>query len=142
MKKTFLIMLLIIACTAELEGPYKVHYVIDGDTIAINDFKVRLSGIDAPEKDECYYKEAKEELTKLIANQTIYLEKDKTNIDKYNRLLRYVHLNEANINLHLVQEGFVKVYDKYKDDTKRYNELKAQEATAIQNKLGVWSCLK
>lgn len=140
MLKRILLLILILGCTTELEGPYKVYYVIDGDTIAIDNFKIRLSGIDAPEKDECYYKEAKEEVTKLLANQTIYLERDKTNIDKYNRLLRYVYLDGANINSHLVQEGFAKVYDKYKDDTKRYEELKAKESIAVQNKLGVWGC--
>jgi len=41
----------------------------------------------------------------------------------------------------LVKEGYAKVHDKYKDDTKRYDELKAVEKFAINNNLGVWSCI-
>ena len=41
----------------ELEG--KVTYVVDGDTLDINDIRIRLSLVDAPERDQDGYQEAK-----------------------------------------------------------------------------------
>ena len=143
--KTYLILLLILltACTPtnELEGPFIVTKVIDGDTIEIDtQERIRLSGINSPETGECYYQEAKDRLTELILNKNIYLERDYTNKDKYKRLLRYIHLNNKEINSQLVKEGYVKVYDKYASDTKKYTQLKEIEKTAISNSLGVWNC--
>lgn len=58
---------------------YQVIEVIDGDTFKVeNGHKVRLLGIDAPEKGECYYEQAKQALKKLIGYQYIILEKDIT----------------------------------------------------------------
>ncbi|KKQ36858.1 MAG: hypothetical protein US53_C0035G0011 [Candidatus Woesebacteria bacterium GW2011_GWA1_37_7] len=44
------------------------------------------------------------------------------------------------INSILVEEGYAKVYDKYANDTKRYQQLKRIEDPAKTNMLGVWSC--
>ena len=80
----------------ELEEAY-VTKVIDGDTIWAlingNEEKIRLIGIDCPEytkEIEAYGKEATEFTTEKLLNKTIYLQKDITNTDNYDRLLRYV----------------------------------------------------
>lgn len=123
------------------EGPFLVLRAVDGDTIELsNGEKVRFSGINTPEKGECFYQQAKDQTNKLLTNKTIYLEHDFTDKDKYDRILRYVILNDENINILLVEQGYAKVYDKYKDDTKLYEELKEHEQIAISKKLGVWSC--
>ena len=126
----------------KLEGPFLVVNVVDGDTLDLNNsLRVRFSGINTPETGECYYLEAKEKLKTLVLNKEVYLEKDITDKDKYGRLLRYIYLNEANfINGIVVEQGYAKVYDKYKDDTKRYSQLKELESKAQIKKLGVWSC--
>lgn len=135
-----LILALISGCT-NLEGPYKVTRVIDGDTIELNNFqKVRFSGINTPETGECYYQEAKTRLGELLLGKDVMLEKDKTNIDKYDRELRYVYVNGLMTNSIMVEEGYARVFDKYKDDTKKYEELKKIEETAKSKKLGVWGC--
>lgn len=135
-----LILALISGCTS-LEGPYKVTRVIDGDTIELNNFqKVRFSGINTPETGECYYQEAKARLGELLLGKEVMLEKDKTNIDKYDRELRYVYVNGLMANSIMVEEGYARVFDKYKDDTKKYEELKKIEETAKSKKLGVWGC--
>jgi len=124
-----------------LEGPFLASRIIDGDTLEINTGeKIRLSGINTPEIGECYYQEAKDKLLELTKDKLIYLEQDISNKDAYNRSLRYVYVNEALINSILVEQGYAKVYDKYKDDTKRYLQLKRIEDTAITNQLGVWNC--
>lgn len=82
-----------------------VTKVIDGDTIIVEGKKVRLLGIDADEKGYACYEEAKKRLEELVLNKAIRLEKDRIDKDQYGRLLRYVWLNNTNINLLLVKEG-------------------------------------
>ncbi len=134
----------LISCSnLDLEGPYRVIKVIDGDTIILNNSeRVRFSGINAPEVGECFYEEAKHRLEGLILNKDIFLERDRTDKDKYGRLLRYVYFNKSLVNLFLVQEGFVKVYHKYKSDTKRYEKLKEIEDESKLFNKGLWNCKK
>ena len=149
-KILFLVLIIIISgCTTGsatydelvLDGPFTVTYVVDGDTLDVGEERIRLSGINTPETGECYYQEAKDKLTELTLNQTVYLEKDLSDKGKYGRLLRYIYAEqEILVNELLVEEGFAKVYDKYSYDTKRYSQLKQAEEQAIQRGLGVWSC--
>lgn len=152
MKRVLLIIILVFisSCTTGnviyeepvLEGPFIATYVVDGDTLDIEEERVRLSGINTPETGECFYQEAKDKLIELTLNQTIYLEKDLSDKGKYGRLLRYVYTEqEVLINELLVEQGFAKVYDKYSYDTKRYEQLKQAEQIAKNQNLGVWSCI-
>ncbi len=107
----------------------KVIEVIDGDTIRIeNGKRVRLIGIDAPEKGEKCYREAKEFLKKLVLGKIVRLEADKLDKDIYGRLLRYVYLNDTFVNLILLRKGyahsFIKLpntkYSKIFQEAERY----------------------
>ncbi len=53
---------------SEIRGPC---YVVDGDTIVIGGQNIRLSGIDAPEMDHPYGRNAKWHLVKLTKGQTV-----------------------------------------------------------------------
>jgi micrococcal nuclease len=86
---------------------------------------------------ECFAKEAKDKLRELVEGKEIKLEKDISNMDKYNRLLRYVYVNENNINQLLVREGYAKLAT-YPPDTKYYKKLKEAQKIAEENKLGLW----
>jgi hypothetical protein len=95
-----------------------VDRVIDGDTVEVNDTSIRLLGINTPERGEIYYEEAKEFLQDLILNKTVYLEYGKERYDKYDRILGYLFLEEENINIKLIENGFANFYfpsgkDKY-----------------------------
>ena len=87
--------------------------VVDGDTIIVKingeEKSVRLIGIDTPEKDECFEKEATKKAKELMENKKIKLEADSSqdDNDKYGRLLRYIYLEDGTfVNEKLVEEGF------------------------------------
>ena len=148
-----LTLILITGCTGNAvkeiepikEGPFLVTNVIDGDTLDYEGngetIRVRLSGINTPETGECYYQEAKDKLKELTLNKYIYLEKDKSDTGKYGRELRYVYVDDIFVNGFLVEYGYARVYDKYSYDTKYYEKLKEIEAFAINDNVGVWSCV-
>ena len=87
-----------------------VERIIDGDTIVVNNESVRLLGINSAEKGEPYYEEAKEFLEEVILDKGVELRFGKERYDRYDRLLAYVYVDRANINLELVEEGYANLY--------------------------------
>ncbi len=90
----------------ELEGPYRVSKVVDGDTAWISiegeDTKVRFIGIDTPESvasDESRNtpegEVAAEYTRSLVEGKKVYLEYDKERYDKYDRTLAYVFIYDG-----------------------------------------------
>ena len=90
----------------ELEGPYTVVYVYDGDTISVRigeeECRVRLIGVDAPEsahRDESKNteegKQAAQWLRDRLNNSRVYLEFDEQREDRFERLLAYVWLSDG-----------------------------------------------
>jgi endonuclease YncB( thermonuclease family) len=77
----------------------KVVRVIDGDTIELeNGQKVRLIGIDTPERGCPGYQEAKKNMQDLVLAKRIILVTDgKQDTDRYGRLLRYVDLGDKDV---------------------------------------------
>lgn len=69
-----------------------VNKVVDGDTFEIKsrDWTVRMLGVDAPNRGEKRSEEAVVALTKMIERKTIWLEYDRYQDDKFNRLLAWV----------------------------------------------------
>lgn len=130
-----------------------VTKVVDGDTIEVNIngkiFKVRYIGIDTPEtKDprrpvECFGKEASNENKKLVEGKEVILQKDVSNTDKYNRLLRYVYLLLENgsllfVNDYLIREGFATALT-YPPDVKFTEQFLQAQQEAKMNKKGLWA---
>lgn len=121
-----------------------VTWVLDGDTIEIADGKkVRLIGIDTPELDtdsknpQCFATESAKITKQLLEGQTIELEKDKEDTDKYGRLLRYVYTDGVFINEFLLQQGFGRKMS-IPPNTKYFKELEAAENEAREGKRGLW----
>ncbi len=115
-----------------------VKRVIDGDTIELqNGERVRLLGIDTPEKGQYLYKESTEWLESLIENRQVTLERDITERDKYDRLLRHVYFGNRHVNLELVKIGYAKSLVILPDE-KFSVEISEAEAQAIENNLGIW----
>ena len=123
----------------------KVIRVIDGDTIEIEGGEVvRYIGIDAPEtvnprkSVECFGVEAFKKNQELVEGKIARLEKDVTDRDKYNRLLRYVWIGEAFVNLELVKQGFSYSYS-YPPDVKYQDQLVEAQREAKEAGRGLWS---
>ncbi len=88
----------------------KVIRVIDGDTIVLdNGEKVRLLGVNAPERGQRYYAEAKKRLKGLVEGKMVKIELLKHR-DQYGRLLGFVFLNSTNVNVEMVREGLSNLY--------------------------------
>ena len=119
-----------------IEGKVKI---IDGDTISINSKKIRLHGIDAPErKQNCIFKNkswscgkrSTTELEKLIDDQVVKCEI--TNIDVYNRYIAICSVKKINLNQTMVKKGWAIAYRYYSKD------YITEERYARKNKLGIW----
>jgi micrococcal nuclease len=121
--------------------------VIDGDTLELGDGRrVRLVQIDAPESSgECYGSRATQVLQSLLpAGARVRLERDPAldNIDRYGRLLRYVHLGQRNINVVLVRRGAASVWF-YDGDRGRYaDQLLTAAQLARERKRGAWKACR
>jgi micrococcal nuclease len=112
--------------------------VIDGDTLELTTGeRVRLLGTNAPEKGEYYYNESKNKLKQLVEGKNVSLEKDVIDKDRYNRLLRYVFLDNTFVNLELVKEGYSTVYI-IPPNIKYSKEFLEAENEAKKNEIGVW----
>lgn len=121
-----------------------VTKVIDGDTIRIQTGQtVRLIGIDTPEitRIECFGKEATQKATELLLDKQVRLEKDVSETDRYDRILRYVWVGDELINETLVKQGFARSY-RYPPDTKFQERFDIAQTFAQLNHLGLWqSCM-
>src|SRR3989344_9380912 len=104
--------------------------VIDGDTIDTTIGKIRLLGINTPEKKQKGYEEALVFL-KQYEGKEIIIERGRENKDKYKRLLRYVFYNKEMINERILRQGLANLYY-YKED-KYTKKLKQAEEKARTN---------
>jgi micrococcal nuclease len=102
--------------------------VIDGDTFELlNGEKVRLICVDAPERGERGYENARLFLSSLISNKEVILIEDLDNRDKYHRLLRYVYVNNSQgeltfVNKELIKENHAKIF-RYGNSTALCDEI-------------------
>lgn len=115
----------------------KVVSVTDGDTIKVLTknktlYKIRLNGIDAPERSQAFGKKSKANLSKLITDRVVDVNYKKT--DRYGRILGTILLDNQDINLRQIQDGYAWVYRRY---CKRADYYRAEE-DARKKRLGLW----
>lgn len=119
---------------ASSESPARVTYVADGDSLVVirgeETFRVRLSGVDAPEKGQIMADESKSFTERLCLERDVTLKKHGT--DKYDRVLAEVFVNGVCVNRELVRAGLAWAYD---DQDVTLLRLE-QEARAAR--LGIW----
>ena len=119
--------------------------VTDGDTVTVLDaskteHKIRLSGIDAPEKKQAFGARSKQSLSDLVFEKQVTVETDKK--DRYGRDVGKILLStEQDVNLEQVTRGFAWHYKAYEreqsaNDRKLY-DFAEQEARA--GRRGLWA---
>ena len=114
----------------------KVVKVVDGDTLHVysnkGTYKIRLSGIDAPERGQAYGKRAKEHLEFLVAGkQVIAIVESK---DRYGRYVASVKVQSKDVCAEMLTAGYA-WHSKQYDNNKYYDELQREAKKA---KRGLW----
>ena len=129
------------ATAASIAG--KVVGVADGDTVTVLDashvqHKVRLEGIDAPEKAQPFGQRSKENLSRWVFGRQVVVETSKN--DKYGRAVGKVLVGGVDANLEQVKAGFAWHYKQYAKEQSRSDRASYARAedTARSSRLGLW----
>ncbi len=121
----------------------RVVSVADGDTLTVQGedeerLKVRLYGIDAPEHDQRYGKEARRALSSLVRRKTVDVEP--VDADRYGRTVALVRLEDGLlVNEELVARGAAWYYGQYCRRSDPCARLRDLEERARAARLGLWA---
>lgn len=129
------------AFTGTVDG--QVVGVTDGDTITVLDgqrtqHKVRLAGIDAPEKVQAFGQRSKEHLSSLVFGRQVKVETEKQ--DRYGRTVGKVLVDGRDANLAMVVAGLAWHYKRYEGEQSATDRLlyAAAEQEAREARRGLW----
>jgi endonuclease YncB( thermonuclease family) len=116
----------------------RVVGIADGDTFTLLtpehvQYKIRLHGIDAPEKGQDFGNRSKQALGNLIAGKDV--EVQDRGKDRYGRTIGMVFLKGKNINEEMLRQGMAWHFLKY-DKNPRWSEL---EGATREAHVGLWS---
>lgn len=120
----------------------RVVGVADGDTVTVlvsgnQQKKVRLAGIDAPEKAQDFGQASKRSLSDLIYNQAVMV--DEEGVDQYGRSIGWIYKGDMLVNLTQIERGMAWVYRRYVDIREQPGvELDRAEAVAKRAREGLW----
>ena len=121
----------------------KVVGVADGDTITVLDaqntqHKIRLQGIDAPEKAQPFGNKSKQSLHEMVHGKQVLVDYQKK--DKYGRVVGKVLLNSVDVCLEQVKRGMAWHYKQFANEqSKTDQEGYAQaELKAQAQSIGLW----
>ncbi len=112
--------------------------VTDGDTITVmhgsRAEKIRLYGIDCPERGQDYGSRAKQFTSRMVFGK--FVEVTAVDRDPYGRAVAWVSIDGQSLNKELVRAGLAWWYRRY---ARKQSELAGLEAEARRNKVGLWS---
>ena len=121
----------------------RVVGVSDGDSVTVmgsqkTQYKIRLAGIDAPERAQAYGQKAKESLSDLVFGKSVEVAWSKQ--DRYGRIVGVVTLAGVDINLEQIKCGMAWHYKQYQheqspEDREAYAESESQ---ARDKRMGLW----
>jgi len=124
---------------ADAPAPWegKVVSVADGDTVTVlrgkEQVRIRLDGIDTPEKRQAFGQKAKKFTAGMVAGKMVRVAP--VTMDRYGRTVARVHLGDKCLNKELVRAGLAWWYRKYSPKDK---ELAGLEAAARKADRGLW----
>jgi len=143
--KRLLVSLALATSAASIAESYTglVVGVADGDTVTVLDstnkqHKVRLAGIDAPEKAQAFGNVSRQHLAQLVFQKRVTIEFEK--LDRYRRVVGKVLVAEKDVNLEQIKAGLAWHYKKYEReqspaDRRNYSAAERVAAAAQQ---GLW----
>lgn len=121
----------------------KVIKITDGDTVHVmlgdhTKEKIRLAGIDAPERKQAFGSKSKKHLSGLVAAKVVTVEFDKR--DRYGRIVGKIIFNGQDVNLEMVQSGLAWHYKKYKKEQSSDDQIAyaVAENNARKQINGLW----
>lgn len=131
----FFVLIHLSCTTVERKGT--VIKVIDGDTFDVlagkEQIRVRLFGIDSPERGQAFNKKAKEYTATLVAGKNITLVIRDT--DRYGRSVADAYLSDhRHVNAEIVKAGYAWHFKQFSNS----EELARLEQQARNNKWGLW----
>jgi len=119
----------------------KVIRITDGDTIVVEidgqEFPLRYIGVDTPESGDIGGSDATEFNRSLVEGKTVTLIKDSSEVDRYDRLLRYVFVGDVFVNNELVRTGYASS-GSWPPDTACDAQFANTYQTAKANMVGLW----
>jgi endonuclease YncB( thermonuclease family) len=122
----------------------KVSYVYDGDTVKLrpiasngsqDEFKLRLTDIDAPERNQSYGLKSRRTLMNLCQGKNIIVIAQISGADKYQRSLGRLECNGIDASYYLAKHGLAWFYRQYSSDSVIENAAK----NARRFNLGLWA---
>lgn len=139
LRSVFACLLLLSSTSSQAEDTYTVSRVYDGDTVELKNadgkLKLRLTDIDAPERNQAYGQIARRVLIKLCKGSNISINIELAGKDKYNRYLGKLQCNQTDASLYLAEHGYAWYNEKYSDNL----AIKNAAATARKDGIGLWS---
>ena len=112
--------------------------IADGDSLTLltdsnKQIRIRLAGIDTPERKQSFGNTAKNALVKLVFQKEVKI-KVRTK-DRYGRTVGIVFLDNQNVNYELVRKGMAWAYKRYTDNELLYK----LEDEAKKRRIGLWA---
>jgi micrococcal nuclease len=136
MKKALLVFLFIVPFAVQAQLVGKVISIADGDTFTMlvnnKQIKIRLHGIDCPEKSQDFGQVAKKFLSDLVYGKIVSVKE--TDIDRYGRTIGIVSIDSVVANEELLKAGLAWHYKRY-DDNQTWAKW---ESKAKIEKRGLW----
>jgi len=121
---------------------FVVVRVIDGDTVELKGGdRLRLLGIDTPEKGERLHDEAANLLEKLARGKKASIEFAKTRRDRYGRLLGFLYVDDTIFANRLIIDsglGYLYLFDDQELNLPQVAELLLAQRKAVENERGLW----
>jgi endonuclease YncB( thermonuclease family) len=132
------LLLILFIPSVSLAWTGKVVGVSDGDTITVlrpekSQVKIRLHGIDCPERGQAFGKKAKQFTSNMVFGKTVTVKP--TDKDRYGRIVAWIYMDGKSLNEALVMAGLAWHYKKYSSD----QNLSDAESKARNKRVGLWS---
>lgn len=138
---TTLLLLSAAANADTLQG--RVVSIADGDTVTVLDasntqWKIRLMGIDAPEKKMPFGQKSKEHLSDLVFDKQVTVDYNKQ--DRYGRTVGKIIINGIDANLEQIKAGMAWHYKQYQREQSSADQMSYTEAEeqARVGRKGLW----